>query len=344
MRGLKQRASSRRVVVFTVSLAAVLALGYLDALTGMQFTFSVLFLAPIAWTTANVGRRPGIVLAAVSAAIWPVAVVLSTETPLPSGPLYWMSAARLLAFVLVVYIVAGLGRRRQIEEARVLAEYNRHERQRLAQELHDTLLQELTGLRMHAANLKRKLAARGAPETADVDTLLEHLTEAATQARRIMEGLKPVELGSHDLVPALERTVRQFRHMYPLEFELHTDDIPPLRDSGVAEHLFLMAREALLNAAKHSSGSRVEVTLENRDGLLTLEVRDDGAGLPRDYGRGGGAGLSSLWQRARVIGAKLFVEPNVPNGTTVRCVVPAYRAFVVPDDANPLERWRYRAR
>jgi signal transduction histidine kinase len=90
-------------------------------------------------------------------------------------------------------------------------------------------------------------------------------------------------------------------------------------DLGERRNLLLIGLEALHNAARHAHASRVELRIDAGGAGFTLEVRDDGVGLPADAEARGGLGLASMRSRARQIGAELRLLPG-PAGGTIVCV------------------------
>ena len=88
-------------------------------------------------------------------------------------------------------------------------------------------------------------------------------------------------------------------------------------------HLYRIAQEAVNNALKHARATRILLHLEQKDGRLLLEVKDDGVGLPA--ARSGGVGLGLMHHRASVIGAKLEITSGPKGGVTVVCQLPISR-------------------
>jgi len=96
-------------------------------------------------------------------------------------------------------------------------------------------------------------------------------------------------------------------------------------DEAVANNLYRIAQEAVNNATKYASATSIHVHLcSDADGGITLQVADDGIGLPRDAERGTGMGLRIMRYRAHMIGGTLSIERGADGtGTVVRCEIPA---------------------
>ncbi|MCQ4040636.1 sensor histidine kinase [Streptantibioticus rubrisoli] len=215
----------------------------------------------------------------------------------------------------------------QAREAGVL-----DERQRMAREIHDTLAQALAGIvtQLHAADQARE---RGGP---DADR--RHLVNAArlareglADARRAVRALRPEPLEQAGLPAALAEAVGQWRELHGTEAKLTiTGTARPLHPE-VEITLLRAAQEALANVAKHAGASRVGLTLSYMEDVVTLDVRDDGAGFdpltlpePGSAGaEGGGFGLTVMRQRVRRLSGRLEVESECGGGTAVSATLPA---------------------
>lgn len=92
-----------------------------------------------------------------------------------------------------------------------------------------------------------------------------------------------------------------------------------------AETLFLIAREALANAARHSDASKVDVVLKKSDGLVNLRVIDNGLGFDPTCAEGKGMGLNSMRERASNLGGSLVLESAPGRGTQVTAWIPLTR-------------------
>jgi signal transduction histidine kinase len=91
-------------------------------------------------------------------------------------------------------------------------------------------------------------------------------------------------------------------------------------DPEVAQHLYRIAQEALSNAARHAQASRIRVEFRGTDSELTLQVEDDGVGLPA-ASPAGGMGLRTMRYRAQIMNGELTIGPGPGGGTRVTCGV-----------------------
>jgi signal transduction histidine kinase len=200
------------------------------------------------------------------------------------------------------------------------------ERQRMAGEIHDVLAQGLTGI----------VTQLEAAEAAGVRH--RHLDQAKTlardslaEARRSVQALRPRPLAAAALPEALAEVADGWQELNGVPVELITTGtaVPLLPE--VETTLLRTAQEALANVAKHAGASRVALTLSYMEDLVTLDVRDDGAGFdpsaPVADGHGGGFGLAAMRERVVRIAGTLDVESEPGAGTAISACAPAIPAI-----------------
>lgn len=192
-------------------------------------------------------------------------------------------------------------------------------RQGIAQDLHDDVGQELTGLELKAATLAEMLAAAEGPAAglaADIATAVER---THGKVRQLSQGLLPPELEEGLLVAALQRLAAATSTDSRIICTFECCDPGQVLDDRVAIHLYRIAQEAVSNAVRHSRATHVDISLEHENGLTVLRVRDNGMGLLAKEMRPGGMGLRTMRYRAGLIDAKLKVGPCPGGGTQVLC-------------------------
>lgn len=205
------------------------------------------------------------------------------------------------------------------------------ERARIGQNLHDTVGQQLAGI----AYLCHALAAecRGPapqPLTAPLEQLSQQAMQAVEQVRHVARGLAPVLPGRGGLPEALRRVAESVRNIYTIDCMVHCDGWNTEVDREAATHLFLLAQEAVTNAARHGGARHVAVRLTRTGGFGELVVTDDGAGLPAELPEDAGLGLHIMQYRAELVGGTLRVERNDGGGTCVACRFDLARTRVEP--------------
>jgi signal transduction histidine kinase len=207
-------------------------------------------------------------------------------------------------------------------ESEILAVGER-ERHSIGADLHDGLGQQLTALELMCTVLKED--ARKNPAMAKrLDAMGKLLREAIVQTRLLARGLVPVDSGPDALQIGLAELAERIDSLGRGRCEFECPEPVLLADAFVAGHLYRIAQEAVNNAVKHARAKTVKIRLAQADGVLLLEIADDGAGLPkgRSATRGGGLGLGVMQHRASAIGAELTVSSKRGEGVTIRCRLP----------------------
>lgn len=210
--------------------------------------------------------------------------------------------------------------RRTMEAA--MASISERERQRLGQELHDGVGQQLAGLNLLAKGLQNRLAAKSSRFSADAAEIANVANQVLDQVRRQSHGLYPIELEKRGLATALMSLASDARHLFGIACEAESPRRMPRLGTTTALHLYRIAQEALHNAVKHGHPATVRIALVRRDGVLILSVEDNGRGLPATRTRRRGMGLVIMKHRATTIGAQLEIRPRPGGGTIVECALP----------------------
>jgi len=200
------------------------------------------------------------------------------------------------------------------------------ERARLARELHDSVSQGLFSMTMHARAGQLAMAHTGLPQDGAVGRSLGELTELARGAlaemRALIFELRPAALAEEGLMAALRK---QAAALTARERLMITVDGPEQRltlGPSVEEHLYRIASEALHNVISHAGAERVTVNVVDHADRLRMQVHDDGAGFDLKAAHPGHLGLSTMADRAAMIGGQLSVTSMPGSGTTVVVSVP----------------------
>jgi signal transduction histidine kinase/ligand-binding sensor domain-containing protein len=200
------------------------------------------------------------------------------------------------------------------------------ERSRIAGELHDGVLQQLTVLSLLLGTAKR-LGLSEPDLKQQITEVQKKLIEFGTDIRQLSHGLHPPVLQESGLPGALTAYCEEFNKAHDILVSCDVD--ASIRELSVAAALCLyrIAQEALGNVAKHSRAREVEVRLTRINGRVCLYVKDDGAGfVPDRAGESGGLGLINMRERVRPLSGTLELESEPGRGTTVRAEVPTINA------------------
>jgi len=218
-------------------------------------------------------------------------------------------------------ILRDISERKQLE--REVLEIAAQEQQRIGQELHDSIGQELTGLSLLADTLVDRLENTSPGDLEIAAKVRDGLLNVHQQVRALSRGLIPVEVDPEGLRVALEDLAFRTEDQSGVACVLHCSGPVGVADSVTATHLFRIAQEAVSNALRHGRPRNIVIELHAKPGTLTLNVQDDGAGLAHSLGEGKGLGIRLMRYRAGTVGGTLTVGPAAGGGMTVRCTVPS---------------------
>lgn len=200
------------------------------------------------------------------------------------------------------------------------------ERSRLAREVHDGPAQVLANALMGLERSRNLLSEQRNDALA---TMLRQLSENAREGLREVRGfiadLRPARLDEHGLAGALQDYLRRYRDTVNVAVTGEFDPLPRL-PAETEIVLYRIVQESLQNARKHARGAPVHVSLSLRQGALTLTIRDEGPGFdPREVARRAGReswGLTSMRERAELVGARYYVTSRPGHGTEVTVSLP----------------------
>ena len=212
---------------------------------------------------------------------------------------------------------------RKLLEKQVL-EVSEQERQRIGQDLHDSLGGKLTGVALMAKAVAQGLSATSLPEARIAQEIAQCVNESIGETRALSRGLCPVELGAGGLSAGLADLADETERRSRVACSFHKDKRVQVHDLFVDTHLFQIAREAVTNALRHAKARQIRIRLTQKTLEGALEIRDDGQGLPADAAASKGLGLRAMKYRAGAIGGQLEVRSS-DQGTAIRCRFPVNR-------------------
>lgn len=228
--------------------------------------------------------------------------------------------------------IAGIAiQRHQLEQQlRDLTAHAEHAREEerigIARELHDTLGQALTGLKMDVAWIARHVESGDLPREALLEkakTISETSDELIAVTRRISADLRPGVLDALGLLAAFEWQAQDFSERTGIHCDLTSNLGLTKIDRDTSTALFRVLQEALTNVARHANASHVDVKLELDGDELRLEVRDDGRGVTPEHAHGSQSlGLLGVRERARRLGGFAVIAGEPGKGTLLRVSVP----------------------
>jgi PAS domain S-box-containing protein len=233
-------------------------------------------------------------------------------------------------------IARDITERKRLE--REILEISNREQRRIGHDLHDGVCQQLAGIAFLTSTLAEELAEEGLPHSSQAEKISGMLNEAIDQTRGVARGLFPVRLDEKGLVAALEELASNASEVFKINCCFVAQGPPVTVENEIALHLYYIVLEALANAAKHSGGSNVDLSLRPSGDRWLLSIRDDGAGFSLPARNQEGMGLRILHYRARVIGATLTLHSQPGSGTTVQCLFLPVSREVPPGGAPRSQR------
>ena len=214
----------------------------------------------------------------------------------------------------------------QAAAAQLAAERERaaqDERERIARDLHDDLLQTLAAVRADIATLGLTSGNHDAAMSS-LERSKDDLGQALDAARRLVTGLRPKAFDDQGLGSALDALAIEFTARTGVACDVTCDDMPDVMPAEF-ECLYRVAQEALANVAKHAQASSVQIALSRpQPDRLVLRVADNGTGLDtlRADTPSDGVGIIGMRERVQMVGGAIRIEGRPGGGTTVEAQVP----------------------
>ena len=237
---------------------------------------------------------------------------------------YALCGAVFLALVAALY---------QLRLRQVARQFNTRmdERMRIAQDLHDTLLQGCL-----SASMQLYLAVDRLPDDSPVKGTLTRVQQLMVRViddgRSALRGLRLSDSGPHDLEEAFHRVPTEVAMGEQVNFRVIAQGKPRPLHSLIRNEVFRIGREAIVNAFRHAHARNIEVEVDYAPRRLRVLVRDDGRGIDPSLlssGRDGHWGLSGMRERAERIGGCINVSSRKTAGTEVDLSVPGKVAFQI---------------
>lgn len=197
------------------------------------------------------------------------------------------------------------------------------ERTRIAREIHDTLGQALTALKLQLS-AAQEAAAKDAPA---LKTRLQETTltvdDLVKSVRRIASDLRPPILDQLGLPAAVEWQAQDFTRRTGIRCEAAVLPTEGAISDELATSVFRIVQEALTNVLRHAGATRVDIELGTKGGCVALEINDDGTGITEAGTMGPGSlGILGMRERAAALGGVLEVTPRAGGGTRVAAWFP----------------------
>ncbi len=255
--------------------------------------------------------------------------------------------ARWFYMLCVLIVIAGLAAMYRARVSRVRTQTHARlqarllERERIARELHDTLIQGFQGLVLTFHAAMRRIPVGHAPRE-QIEEALARAEEVLAEGRDRVRGLRESAVYQSDLLAAVSDVATDLAATNPTAFQVRTHGTERPLHPVALEEIYGIAREALANAFRHAAASRINVEIAFDADQLRIRIIDDGRGIDAAVLARGGVsghwGLPGMRERAHKLGARLRMRSGPSAGTEIELEVPAAVAY--PSSAELGAWWR----
>jgi signal transduction histidine kinase len=198
------------------------------------------------------------------------------------------------------------------------------ERERIAMDLHDGVIQSVYATALHLEDAGEKVAESPAEARAVIESSIDTLHQVIKDIRSYIFELRAQVSEVDDLPGAMRELAETLRVNTLMDVDLQVE--APSRghlSQAQALGLFHIAQEALNNVSKHSRATAVSIKLSSRNGRAELEIEDNGTGFEAQASTSTERhGLRNIKDRARSLGANLFIDSEAGRGTLIRVELP----------------------
>jgi signal transduction histidine kinase/ligand-binding sensor domain-containing protein len=272
-----------------------------------------------------------------------------TSVPFVIEPSFWQTAwfrtGSVIALCLMIVTLYRLRIAQMTRQLNIRFQDRLAERTKIAQDLHDTLLQGVLSASMQL-DLAEDQIPEGSPAKPMLRRVLELMSFVTDEGRQALKGLRAANSDSVSLESALSRLSAELYCGDQIEYRVVVKGSPRPLHAVVRDEVYRIGREAVNNAFNHAKPNMVEVETEYASQYFRLTISDDGRGIDPSIlsdGRAGHWGLSGMRERSENIGAKITLRSRIGSGTEVELTMPGKVAF---SDVNQRlkSRWPFIAR
>lgn len=252
----------------------------------------------------------------------------------------WFEALCVLVAMAIVWSIYALRLRQVTVQIQERLGARMEERERIARELHDTLLQGFQGLMLRFQAVMEEIP-ESQPARGKMETVLERADEVLFEGRERVSKLRAEAKPGEDLPQAIASCGEELAQNDTARFSMTIVGTPQPLDPIVQDEAYRIGREALANAFAHSNALRIEGEITFDSTRVRLSIRDNGDGIDQEIlrsGRKGHWGLSGMRERAEHLGGRLDVWSNPGAGTEVELTLPAKVAY---KRGTKRMRWRW---
>lgn len=212
----------------------------------------------------------------------------------------------------------------QLEISRKLIERQEEERSRIAQEMHDSIGQDMLFIKNRAL-LTMKKAAHDPQICNQLDQISEASSKSLKTVREISHNLRPPELDRLGLTETIRTLLLQARDSTTLKVEGEVEEIDGLIKREMEINIIRVIQEALGNTIRHAAASEFCVFITRNDGHINLDIYDNGRGFEVNNSNPGsiGLGLTGMKERVRILNGTISINSESGKGTKIRITIPS---------------------
>jgi PAS domain S-box-containing protein len=213
---------------------------------------------------------------------------------------------------------------------RRLLDLNERDRQLIAYEIHDGVVQDMSGALMFLESACHSLLLENR-EIAELSRSCQLLRGGIDEARRIIDGLRPPVLEEAGIIPAIENLITEISDLGLLEvslsYDVHFDRLAPPIEMAI----YRIVQEAVNNAQQHSGARSVKVNVTQQWTYIHISIRDDGKGFDPAITKKRRYGLQGIHERARLLGGSAIIDTSPGKGTEIRATLPISDSLLPPE-------------
>ncbi len=204
-------------------------------------------------------------------------------------------------------------------QSQMLIATQEQEREKIARDLHDGVGQLLAASKIDLGILKRSLQTTSQQD--QVSRILKLLDQTVEEIRGVIFNLKPVQLEHQGLERSIERLAFQLQKISGVAIVINAHQSLPVLDETITLNLFRIVQECLNNAVKHANAQQITLAYRINDAQMILTISDDGQGFNLDN-TPLGIGMTTIRERAILIGADLHMVSSAQQGTLITLEIP----------------------
>lgn len=287
------------------------------------------------------GRHRFVVSASNGDNLWNEAgATINLEVPPAFDQTIWFRSLCVLAAMLGLWCILRLRIRQTVAKVQAQSRERMRERERIARELHDTMLQRFQGSILLFEAARYLLSTNPAKAAQTLDGAIDQAVQSVAEGRDAIQGLRSSTVETNELARVIDTLGKELGSAgsnqdsgsspkLTVEVEGEARELHPI----LRDEIHRIAGETLRNAFRHAQAERIDVAIRYGDRQLRLRIRDDGKGMSQKVlkeGVSGHFGLPGMRERAESIGARLTVWSEPDAGTEIELNIPAAIAYTKP--------------